>query len=147
MLKLVAEIKRVTKESNVEIIIPYKEVTRMKFNKVAVRISDNVLEDTHWTIYELEFSTRDVTKVIKQELVVEGVYGELLLGKSITDLCKWNKEDLTRHPTIYREIYDWRKERYRSELSVIDIRQLIEGDKNSYVTNDKASKQSDRSGE
>lgn len=102
---------------------------------IRVRISDNVLEDKDWTIFELEFAMakdipgsvgENVPKVVSQRLINEGCYGEHLLGKTIVDLVKWLAYDPTgSHPEVWHEVWDTRKARWKSMVSVIDLRQIL----------------------
>ena len=101
----------------------------IKWNKVRVRISDNVLSNKEWTVYDLTFKGNDVPRVDSQTTVNEGVYGDDFIGMSTVDLHKWNKYDSTgEHPETYHEVYDRRKGKFTDFLSVIDIKQLVEGD-------------------
>jgi len=87
------------------------------FDKVKVRISDNVLDDEDWTVYELEFAvvkgrsstgapiTR--TMVVNQRLVNQGVYGDDIVGRDLERLALWLSYDSTgSHPEQYHEIWD-----------------------------------------
>ena len=108
----------------------------IKWNKIRVRISDNVLYENDWNVYELSFKGNDVPRVDQQRVINEGIYGgyeDYFIGMAMTDLCKWTQDDPTgRHPETYNEVFDWRVGRYRSSVSVIDIRQLVEGDVEKY---------------
>lgn len=106
-----------------------------RWNRIRVRIADNVLPNKHHTEYELKFEedTKGALRVVAQRIVNPGVYGEFMVGWSMVRLQKWQSYDSTGdHPEVYHEVYDWRSKKYRSFMSVIDIKQLVEGDMSAY---------------
>lgn len=69
---------------------------------LAVRISDNVLDDEDWRVDVIKFSKG---KVVSQTTVYDGAYDvPNMVGWSLIDFKDWSSEDWTgSHPEIYNE--------------------------------------------
>ena len=100
----------------------------IKWNDVKVRISDNVSDEEDWTTYKLHFKGNDIPRVDCQKEIHKGIYGHDFIGMSMIELHSWQKFDATgTHPETYHEVFDWRRNRFRDFMSVIDIRQIVCG--------------------
>ena len=75
----------------------------MKMLTLRFRYSDNVLDNSSWTVVDAEFSG-DVVKRVS--VVNQGVYRAELVGKSVRELAEMTRDDPTgRHPEQYFEVW------------------------------------------
>lgn len=88
-----------------------------------IRISDNVLEPTAWTIGRVEFDRHGT--VVTQELVQEGAYRlPNCIGWSVAKLVEWQDFDPTGyHPETYNEV-SRDGQRWKCNLSVVQVQEL-----------------------
>lgn len=98
--------------------------------KVKVRISDNVLDDEDWPVYELEIEPHKGELVVMAQRVVNlGAYGQDFTGFNLKRLSNWLCWDPTgQHPEVWHEIWTPTHGNpcYESGLSVDDLRHLLE---------------------
>ena len=95
--------------------------------KIRVRISDNVLDDKDWNIYELELEfVRNAHRVVVQRLEQAGVYGKDFLGMLAEQVRDWAAYDPTgSHPEVWNEIWDPKKEEWVSLISMADLIEIM----------------------
>lgn len=95
--------------------------------KIRVRISDNVLGDEDFNIYELEFEKRGpVHVVVAQRLEQSGVYGQDFLGMIAERVRDWAAFDPTgSHPEVWHEIWDPRKDEWVSLISTSEFLDIL----------------------
>ena len=97
-------------------------------NQIKVRISDNILDDKDWSIYELEFNDKGGTPVVAKIRTLHdgGVYGcTVKEGMTAKELSKWSHLDTTgSHPETYHEIWvphqlEWND--FLTENTILDL--------------------------
>jgi hypothetical protein len=98
--------------------------------KIRVRISDNVLEEKDWTVYELKIELyKGSPTVMAMRALNLGVYGQDLIGFTLDQLSEWLCWDPTgHHPEVWHEIWTPTQDNpcYESGLSVDELRHLLE---------------------
>ena len=95
--------------------------------KVRIRISDNVLGDEDWNIYELELRfIRNAHVVIRQTLEQNGVYSQDFLGLMAEQVRDWAAYDPTgSHPEVWHEIWSPKEEKWVSLISMADFIEIM----------------------
>lgn len=72
-------------------------VTQRELNEtvnVAIRISDNILDEKDWPVHILRFNEKGIC--IQQQEKNKGVYKiDDFVGKNLNDLCEWSNYDMT----------------------------------------------------
>lgn len=99
-----------------------------KTKTIRVRISDNVLGDEDFNIYDLELAPfNGAHMVVAQRLVQTGVYGQDFLGMLAERVRDWAAWDPTgTHPEVWHEVWNPSKQKWESLISLADLLQIME---------------------